>query len=86
MLVLTSYTREDIECQIMFIDPILVAVPKGHRLADRNSISLTELRDESFVGVKKATELEMWWIQYANRLDLYLHMCMKVMNLRGLVL
>lgn len=44
---------EDIECQIMFIDPILVAVPKGHRLADRNSISLTELRDESFVGVKR---------------------------------
>lgn len=44
---------EDIECQIMFIDPILVAVPKGHRLADRNSISLTELKDESFVGVKR---------------------------------
>lgn len=44
---------EDIECQIMFVDPILVAVPKGHRLADRNSISLTELRDESFVGVKR---------------------------------
>nr|WP_285858768.1 LysR substrate-binding domain-containing protein [Paenibacillus sp. MER 99-2] len=44
---------EDIECQIMFIDPILVAVPKGHWLADRNSISLTELRDESFVGVKR---------------------------------
>ncbi|MCG7385501.1 LysR family transcriptional regulator [Paenibacillus sp. ACRRY] len=44
---------EDIECQIMFIDPILVAVPKGHRLADQNSISLTELKNESFVGVKR---------------------------------
>lgn len=44
---------EDIECQIMCIDPILVAVPKGHRLADRSSISLTELRDECFVGVKR---------------------------------
>lgn len=44
---------EDIECQIMFIDPILVAVPKGHRLAERNSISLTELKDECFVGVKR---------------------------------
>ena len=53
LLVLTSYKREDIECQIMFIDPILVAVPKGHRLANRNSISLTELRDECFVGVKR---------------------------------
>ncbi|MCR8658801.1 LysR family transcriptional regulator [Paenibacillus endoradicis] len=46
-------TGENIECQIVFIDPILVAVPKEHRLADRSSISLTELRDERFVGVKK---------------------------------
>lgn len=45
--------EEEIECQIVFIDPILVAVPKGHRLADRSSISLTELRDEEFVGVKR---------------------------------
>ncbi|WP_134686878.1 LysR family transcriptional regulator [Brevibacillus migulae] len=44
---------DGIECQIVFIDPILVAVPKGHRLADRSSVSLTELRDEWFVGVKK---------------------------------
>ncbi|WP_261304253.1 LysR family transcriptional regulator [Paenibacillus andongensis] len=44
---------DDIECQIVFIDPILIAVPKGHRLADRSSVSLTELKDEWFVGVKK---------------------------------
>ncbi|WP_239618396.1 LysR family transcriptional regulator [Cohnella mopanensis] len=44
---------DDIECQIVFIDPILVAVPKGHRLADRSSVSLAELRDEWFVGVKR---------------------------------
>ncbi|MCD9021975.1 LysR family transcriptional regulator [Cohnella silvisoli] len=44
---------DDIECQIVFIDPILVAVSKGHRLADRSSVSLTELRDEWFVGVKR---------------------------------
>ncbi|MFD2613336.1 LysR family transcriptional regulator [Paenibacillus gansuensis] len=44
---------EDIECEIVFVDPILVAVPKGHRLADRSSVSLAELRDEWFVGVKK---------------------------------
>ncbi|ANY67910.1 LysR family transcriptional regulator [Paenibacillus sp. BIHB 4019] len=44
---------DDIECEIVFMDPILVAVPVGHRLADRSSISLTELRNESFVGVKK---------------------------------
>lgn len=44
---------DDIEGQIVFIDPILVAVPKGHRLAERNSVSLAELRGEWFVGVKK---------------------------------
>lgn len=44
---------DNIECQIVFIDPILVAVPKGHRLADRSSVTLTDLRDEWFVGVKK---------------------------------
>ncbi|MFP5114665.1 LysR family transcriptional regulator [Bacillaceae bacterium C204] len=44
---------DDIECQIVFIDPILVAVPKGHRLADRSSVSLIELKDEWFVGVKR---------------------------------
>ncbi|MCM3626783.1 LysR family transcriptional regulator [Paenibacillus glycanilyticus] len=44
--------RDDIESQIVFIDPILVAVPMGHRLADRSSVSLIELKDEWFVGVK----------------------------------
>lgn len=44
---------DEIECQIVFIDPILVAVPTGHRLAERSSVSLTELRDEWFVGVKR---------------------------------
>lgn len=44
---------EDIDCQIVCIDPVVVAVPKGHRLAERNRISLNELRDEWFVGVKR---------------------------------
>lgn len=44
---------EDIECHVVFIDPILVAIPLGHRLADRSSIALAELKDESFVGVKR---------------------------------
>ncbi|MEC0225748.1 LysR family transcriptional regulator [Paenibacillus alba] len=44
---------DDIECQTVFIDPILVAVPLGHQLADRSSVSLTELKDERFVGVKR---------------------------------
>ncbi|CQR56015.1 LysR family transcriptional regulator [Paenibacillus riograndensis] len=45
--------EEDIECQVVYNDPILVAVPKGHRLAERTSVSLTELKDESFIGVKR---------------------------------
>ncbi|MDR6550291.1 LysR substrate-binding domain-containing protein [Paenibacillus qinlingensis] len=44
--------RDDIECQILYIDPILVAVPIGHRLAGRSSVSLIELRDEWLVGLK----------------------------------
>jgi len=44
---------DDIECQVVFVDPILVAVPKGHRLAERSSVSLTDLKEEWFVGVKK---------------------------------
>jgi len=44
---------EDIDCQIVFVDPIVLAVPAGHHLAHRTSISLSELRDEWFVGVKK---------------------------------
>lgn len=44
---------DDIECQILYDDPIVVAVPMGHRYADRSSIQLTELKDEWFVGVKQ---------------------------------
>ncbi|WP_138493600.1 LysR family transcriptional regulator [Paenibacillus pinistramenti] len=45
--------EEDIECQIVCADPILAAVPLGHRLASRTSLSLIELREEWFVGVKR---------------------------------
>ncbi|WP_240418717.1 LysR family transcriptional regulator [Paenibacillus periandrae] len=48
-----SIQGDDIECQIVYLDPILVAVPKGHRLAEQSSVSLAELKDEWFVGVKK---------------------------------
>ncbi|ANS74456.1 LysR family transcriptional regulator [Paenibacillus yonginensis] len=43
---------EEIESLIVHRDPILVAVPMGHRLATRASVSLTELKNEWFVGVK----------------------------------
>ncbi|MET3829427.1 LysR family transcriptional activator of glutamate synthase operon [Paenibacillus sp. DS2363] len=44
---------DDIECQILYDDPIVVAIPMGHRYADRSSIKLSELKDEWFVGVKQ---------------------------------
>ncbi|MCR2806345.1 LysR family transcriptional regulator [Paenibacillus soyae] len=44
--------EEDIECRIVCVDPIQVAVPSGHRLAQRTRVSLPELREERFVGVK----------------------------------
>lgn len=44
---------DDIECQILYDDPIVVAVPMGHQYADRSGIQLTELKDERFVGVKQ---------------------------------
>ncbi|ANF96995.1 LysR family transcriptional regulator [Paenibacillus bovis] len=43
---------ENIECQIVYNDPILVAVPKGHPLCERKRVSLNELAEESFVGVR----------------------------------
>jgi len=49
----SPFQGEDIECQVVYVDPILVAVPNGHRLADRGSVCLTELKDECFVGVKR---------------------------------
>ncbi|GGA29173.1 LysR family transcriptional regulator [Paenibacillus physcomitrellae] len=44
--------EEEIESIIVYRDPILVAVPTGHHLAARASVSLTELKNEWFVGVK----------------------------------
>lgn len=47
------FAADGIACQTVFIDPILVAVPRGHRLATRSNIALAELEHELFVGVKK---------------------------------
>ncbi|OCT13611.1 LysR family transcriptional regulator [Paenibacillus pectinilyticus] len=44
---------DDIACQIVYRDPILIAVPKGHRLAAQSHVSLIQLKDEWFVGVKR---------------------------------
>lgn len=44
---------DEIHCETVYADPILVAVPHGHRLANLNSVPLSELKDEWFIGVKK---------------------------------
>ncbi len=44
---------EEIVSKRMGLDSILVAVPKRHRLADRISVCLSELKDEWFVGLKQ---------------------------------
>ncbi|WP_440119429.1 LysR family transcriptional regulator [Paenibacillus sp. QZ-Y1] len=43
----------EINCQILFADPVVVAVPLSHPYSNRSSITLAELKDEWFVGVKK---------------------------------
>lgn len=44
---------EDIECEIVWLDSLMVAVPKGHSLATRSSASISDLKDEWFVGLKQ---------------------------------
>ncbi|GGE35951.1 LysR family transcriptional regulator [Pullulanibacillus camelliae] len=43
---------EDLECKIIALDSFVLAVPKGHHFVDRNSVSILELKDELFVGLK----------------------------------
>ncbi len=43
---------DDLDCRIVLQDPILLAVPPGHRLASFRLVGLTELKDENFIGVR----------------------------------
>ncbi|UUZ91867.1 LysR family transcriptional regulator [Paenibacillus sp. P25] len=52
--------EDDIECQVVLSTPVLIAVPKGHPLAERSSVSLTELKNEWFVGMKKGYRARDW--------------------------
>jgi DNA-binding transcriptional LysR family regulator len=42
----------DVEREVLLVDPVVLAVPRGHRLADRRSVPLAELRDEEFIGLR----------------------------------
>ena len=45
--------RPDLACRLLVREPLLLLVPPGHRLADRLSATMEELRDEPFVVMKQ---------------------------------
>ena len=40
------------EREVLLVDPVLLAVPRGHPLAARASVTIAELKDEEFVGLR----------------------------------
>jgi len=42
-----------IHCQRVLLEPIVLAVPLGHRLSGQGPVNLVELQDEPFIGVKR---------------------------------
>ena len=45
-------TQEDLVAQLLWRDEAVVALPLGHPLASRQSLRLTDLRDEDFVSLR----------------------------------
>lgn len=43
---------DDIDCDVVLRDRIVLAIPQGHRWAGRTSVDVRELNEEKFVGVK----------------------------------
>jgi Transcriptional regulator len=50
----------EIHCEPLIIEEIFLAVPPGHRLANRRSIQLKEVASESFISY--TTDSELWEI------------------------
>lgn len=53
---LGSVTEDDHGCTLLK-EPILIALPVGHRLAQNNAVTLWELKDESFISLQKGMGL-----------------------------
>ncbi|MEU9078067.1 LysR family transcriptional regulator [Kitasatospora sp. NPDC004745] len=51
-----AYDRERFELQPLLADPVLVALPRGHRLARRRRLRLVELADESWIAASRHAE------------------------------
>ena len=60
-------TGHDIACEVVFNDDIYLIVPPSHHLAERRTISLPELRDETFVGLKKGYGMRDLMDHYCQR-------------------
>ncbi|MCP1312141.1 LysR family transcriptional regulator [Paenibacillus tyrfis] len=45
--------RPDIDAVAVLHEEVFLAVPPGHRLADRGSVALSEVADEPFIGYKE---------------------------------
>lgn len=59
---------EDIAHHVLFTEPRWVAMPVGHRLADRDEVAFGELVDEPFVALPpEAGELREFWLATAER-------------------
>ncbi|MCQ6278627.1 LysR family transcriptional regulator [Bacillus sp. EB600] len=56
----------DLESKILFIEPIVALLPNSHPLADRKSLSLGELRNESFVLFPKGYVLQKIAVEACN--------------------
>lgn len=52
--------HSEIHCEPLLTEEIFLAVPQNHRLADRKSIHLNEIANESFISV--TTDFELWEI------------------------
>lgn len=52
---ITLPAKRDMETIPLARDPLMAILPVGHRLADRECVSIEELRDESFISVLKSS-------------------------------
>lgn len=45
----SEYKAEDLQTVTLYAEPLLLALPKGHRLLKQDDVSLTDLREERFL-------------------------------------
>ena len=53
-LMMRPYSAPDLNLETVLVEPMVLVVAHGHRLADRDSVALAELADEPFVLIPHA--------------------------------